>query len=248
MTLKRINIDIPETEDWLKPPMMRAKSAVRKEVYQSQAVKKRLSRAFGNKAARRNQLVARLKRKRGYKAPVRGGTGKQARTKRRIFTKHVDHDQDTHGNWADNMVGRVSTRDLEEIAVWPVDEGSFTELKDDIDENGILSPVEIGWHNGTESPEIDDGHHRLAAAKALGMRDLPVKIAPNMDLERRDNVRRWLNDVDLDRDIWIEEEDAIAKHLPGKHDQKTHGNWADGKGQDFGDAVRPLRESSVGSR
>jgi hypothetical protein len=62
-------------------------------------IEKRLSRSFGNKRKRQNQLVARLKRKRGYKAPVRGGTGKQARTRRRIFTKHLPgrHDQKLHG-------------------------------------------------------------------------------------------------------------------------------------------------------
>lgn len=48
---------------------------------------KRLSTAFGSKGKRQNQLVARLKRKRGYQAPVRGGTGKQARTRRAKFAK-----------------------------------------------------------------------------------------------------------------------------------------------------------------
>ena len=50
-------------------------------------VKKRLSSAFGNKRRRQNQLVARLKRKRGYAKPVPGGTGKQKRTRRTRFAK-----------------------------------------------------------------------------------------------------------------------------------------------------------------
>lgn len=48
-------------------------------------VAKSLSPSFGSRSRRRNQLVARLKRARNYPAPVRGGTGAQARTRRRKF-------------------------------------------------------------------------------------------------------------------------------------------------------------------
>lgn len=48
-------------------------------------VSKRLSPAFGVRSRRRAQLVARLKQRRRYDKPVRGGTGKQARTRRRTF-------------------------------------------------------------------------------------------------------------------------------------------------------------------
>lgn len=66
------------------------------------SIEKRLSSAFGNKQKRQNQLVARLKRRQNYKAPRRGGRGKQARTRRKKFSKHLagtefDHDQSTHG-------------------------------------------------------------------------------------------------------------------------------------------------------
>ncbi len=44
-----------------------------------------LSPAFGVRSRRRAQLVARLKQRRRYDKPVRGGTGKQARTRRRTF-------------------------------------------------------------------------------------------------------------------------------------------------------------------
>lgn len=44
-----------------------------------------LSGAFADNRKRRNKLVARLKRRRRYGNPVRGGTGKQARTRRRKF-------------------------------------------------------------------------------------------------------------------------------------------------------------------
>jgi len=88
--MKHINIDLPETEDWIKPPKERAQGFARRRAYaerDSRQIRKRLSRSFGNKKSRQNQLVARLKRKRGYKSPVRGGTGKQTRTRRRKFAK-----------------------------------------------------------------------------------------------------------------------------------------------------------------
>ena len=75
-----------------------------------EGIKKRFSRAFGNKKARQAQLVARLKRRRGYAKPVPGGTGKQYRSKKRTFSKHLAgrHDQMTHGR-------RKSGRRVEEF-------------------------------------------------------------------------------------------------------------------------------------
>lgn len=46
---------------------------------------KRLSPNFGNKQKRRKRLVRNLKRRRSYAKPVRGGTGKQSRTRRNRF-------------------------------------------------------------------------------------------------------------------------------------------------------------------
>lgn len=43
----------------------------------------KVSPAFGRKRKRQAQLVARLKTRRRYPSPVRGGTGKQYRTRRR---------------------------------------------------------------------------------------------------------------------------------------------------------------------
>lgn len=48
-------------------------------------IAKGLSPAVGNKDRRTAQLVGRIKRRRNYRKPVRGGTGKQARTRRRSF-------------------------------------------------------------------------------------------------------------------------------------------------------------------
>lgn len=48
-------------------------------------VTKRLSPDYGNKKKRRKRLVRNLKRRRSYAKPVKGGTGKQSRTRRNRF-------------------------------------------------------------------------------------------------------------------------------------------------------------------
>lgn len=58
---------------------------VRAIVAEYDQIAKGLSRNFGSKSRRRAQLVSRLKRSRSYADPVRGGTGKQSRTRRRKF-------------------------------------------------------------------------------------------------------------------------------------------------------------------
>ena len=87
-------------------------------------VTKGLSQAFGSKRKRQNQLVARLKRRRGYKAPVRGGTGAQSRTRRSKFNKadlakHYpggkDHEQANHGERG----GRIFPEPPEWAQKWP---------------------------------------------------------------------------------------------------------------------------------
>jgi len=92
--------------------------------YDVNEIAKGMSQAFGSKRKRQNQLVARLKRRRGYKAPVRGGTGAQARTRRSKFNKadlakHYpggqDHDQSNHGRRG-NAVGSPPPRGSTEIA------------------------------------------------------------------------------------------------------------------------------------
>lgn len=48
-------------------------------------IAKGLSPDFGSKKKRRKRLVRNLKRRRSYAKPVKGGTGKQARTRRNRF-------------------------------------------------------------------------------------------------------------------------------------------------------------------
>ena len=48
-------------------------------------VSKSLTPEFGKKDKRRKRLVRNLKRRRSYAKPVKGGTGKQSRTRRNRF-------------------------------------------------------------------------------------------------------------------------------------------------------------------
>ncbi len=83
-----MKIDTPESEDWLKrhkpgrlPPADPGAKKIAEQIAQHEGkqdllkhgVSKRLTARFGSKRSRRNQLVARLKRSRQYKPPVRGG-------------------------------------------------------------------------------------------------------------------------------------------------------------------------------
>lgn len=71
------------TEDW--PTEDEITDMAMADELAAQAISKSFSPAFGNRSRRRNQLVARLKQARNYPAPTRGGTGAQARTRRRKF-------------------------------------------------------------------------------------------------------------------------------------------------------------------
>lgn len=92
---------IEDAEEWAETPREKAILESRKRTLAAldprYRVEKLLSASFGSKRSRQNQLVARLKRRRNYAAPVRGGTG--AHGYRSVF-KHADHDQKTHGSWS----------------------------------------------------------------------------------------------------------------------------------------------------
>lgn len=62
-----------------------ASAAAIAEMAKRRSVAKGLSPASTGKRSRTAQLVGRLKRRRNYRKPVRGGTGAQARTRRRSF-------------------------------------------------------------------------------------------------------------------------------------------------------------------
>jgi len=49
----------------------------------------------------------------------------------------------------------------------------FRKLKADIKANGIQEPIKVVEHNGQQF--VVDGHHRLRAAKELGLKDVPIQ-------------------------------------------------------------------------
>lgn len=88
-------VDTPENEDWLKRhrpgrlapsdpgaaerARLIAEHEGKSKVLKHGVSKKLLSPSFGSKRRRRNQLVARLKAKRKYQPPVRGGRKRKRR-------------------------------------------------------------------------------------------------------------------------------------------------------------------------
>jgi hypothetical protein len=71
----------------------------------------------------------------------------------------------------------VSTRDLNATHSIKVRHGKakkeYEALKADIKENGITNPIKYVEHNGVKY--VVDGHHRLRAARELGLTDVPAE-------------------------------------------------------------------------
>jgi hypothetical protein len=124
----------------------------------------------------------------------------------------------------------MAVDDLEDIALWRLDEVSSEELgtiedlaygndeyydvgrNPPIEEQGILNPIELRW--GKEKPYISNGNHRLAVARLLGIEKVPVRISPQAYGDEVFLLQEWLTS-------------RIRKHAT--HDQSTHGNWAHGR-------------------
>jgi len=53
----------------------------------------------------------------------------------------------------------------------PMSEEDYNNLKEDIKRNGILQPIDVTYNN-----VILDGHHRVKAAKELGIKEVEVRI------------------------------------------------------------------------
>lgn len=65
-------------------------------------------------------------------------------------------------------------------------EAEYTALKESIRTEGVKRPIRLSvWEDG--SVEIIDGHHRLAAAEALGIRSVPVQVSREGVLEAPKN-------------------------------------------------------------
>ena len=72
--------------------------------------------------------------------------------------------------------GRVATAEVGELTLThglTLSRRAMQRLTDDIAANGIREPIKFVEHNGHRF--VVDGHHRLAAARRLGIREVPVE-------------------------------------------------------------------------
>jgi len=60
----------------------------------------------------------------------------------------------------------------------PMSEDDYHNLLEDIKRNGILQPIDISYNN-----IILDGHHRVKAAKELGIKEIEVRIPELLDID-----------------------------------------------------------------
>lgn len=56
--------------------------------------------------------------------------------------------------------------------------GYSQDLADSIQAHGIQEPIRVGYEDGYQGvgAAVDDGHHRIAAARALGLSHVPVDV------------------------------------------------------------------------
>lgn len=70
-------------------------------------------------------------------------------------------------------VTKLGTYELEITHGLTKSKNAFAKLKADIKLNGIQEPIKFVEHNGKRF--VVDGHHRLRAAKELGIQNVPVQ-------------------------------------------------------------------------
>jgi len=154
-------------------------------------ITKGLSRAFGSKRQRQAQLVARLKRKRNYAAPVRGGTGKQGRTRRQKFAKHPGPGgSDLHSSGSDQSVhgGRVSAlsgsnvEGIQIVAETMTMKGLPEDLQDKIRET-----LATRWTDGMTQADVEKNY-----AKVLAYAEELYAADPSMR-DRHRFYERWFD-------------------------------------------------------
>jgi RHS repeat-associated protein len=76
-------------------------------------------------------------------------------------------------NLAAQKITRLGLYELEITQGLTKSKTAFLKLKANIKANGIHEPIKFVEHNGKRY--VVDGHHRLRAAKELGMKDVPVE-------------------------------------------------------------------------
>lgn len=75
---------------------------------------------------------------------------------------------------ASKLAAKVGTYEFEITHGITKSKSSFAKLKADIESNGIQQSIKFVEHNGKKF--VVDGHHRLRAAKELGIKNIPVQL------------------------------------------------------------------------
>src|SRR4030042_2311664 len=70
----------------------------------------------------------------------------------------------------------------------PMTDEEYSELRDDIDRNGILIPVILD-----DSGNVIDGHHRIRIAEELQITRFPIEIRPGLSNEEKQDMAWNLN-------------------------------------------------------
>jgi uncharacterized protein (DUF1015 family) len=78
------------------------------------------------------------------------------------------------GQWLVHNCLTVKTSEFNTTHGLTMSNRQFTKFVGEISENGIDEPIKVVMHN--EEMYVVDGHHRLQAARHLGIQDVPVKI------------------------------------------------------------------------
>ena len=82
-------------------------------------------------------------------------------------------------------IGETKNINIDDVANL-IDQGGYrteeqiNNLRNDIKENGITTPIEI-YRKNDGTIAIENGHHRLQIAKELGIKDIPVKMVESWE-------------------------------------------------------------------
>ena len=78
----------------------------------------------------------------------------------------------SHAEYGGKIIGKMTQADLSHNGEW---RGSFSDLKADIETNGITNPLIIDKYASGEMT-LGNGHHRAVIAMELDMAYVPVEI------------------------------------------------------------------------
>jgi len=101
------------------------------------------------------------------------------------------------------------TRELDDLSPFPLQANTFDDLSDndiqqladDIERNGLHSPVEILGDNTAGYPEdtIISGHQRLRALRILGRTDTPVRVRDDLAAATKEQIEQAFIEPNLNR-------------------------------------------------